>query len=129
MDIYAPFDGPVTNWTPVWTGFSTPPVVNAGDAFFYVRGKKCSARCRPTSVGASNATTMTVTLPLVSANTSSAQMFTCTVMNSNAVQPVLGRIDIAPNSNIATVYLNAAQAAFAATQNKCAFFDIEYLIP
>jgi hypothetical protein len=129
MDIYAPFDGPVTNWTPVWTGFSTPPVVNAGDAFFYVRGKKCSARCRPTSPGASNATTMTVTLPLVSAVTSQAQMFICTVMNNTSVQTVLGRIDIASNSNIATVTLNAANGAFTATGNKCAYFDIEYLIP
>ena len=117
------------NYTPVWTGFSVNPTVNAGDAQYLVRGKMCLVRLRPSAGGTSNATTLTVTLPFVSAVTNNPQIFNGIIQNNGTVSNNPARIEVASNSNIATAYTNNQLGAFTASGTKTVLFQIEYQLP
>lgn len=126
---YVRYDESYTNYTPTWTGYSSIPTVNAGEARWKMLSKNtCHVIVYPSLNGTSNATTQTITLPFNAANSGSfgLQSYCTPVFNNGSY--VNGSLRLRSNSNIADVYNGAHGAAFTASGAKAAYISIVYQI-
>jgi hypothetical protein len=112
---------PYSSYTPTFTGFSTPPVVQS--RYFVINGM-CHLWLTTLTHGVSNSTAangVTFTLPFTSANTV-AQNAPVDVIFSNGRQSAKGLCVIPANSNIATVYVDfSTSALWTASPNNKSF--------
>lgn len=106
-------------WIPVFTGFSADPTVS--EARYTKVGKIVTANLRLVN-GTSNATTFTLTMPF--AGGSSSQIFIILITNNGS--QAAGRMDIGANSNIATLYITPAGAAWTNSGAKGCNFSVTY---
>lgn len=123
---YFRYDESYTNFTPSFTGFSTPPTITPGDWRWKMLTKNTFHLIGwGTATGTSNSTAMTVTAPFTLAWAGGAgyglQHVPCVVI-SNGVG-VLGTVrSRVGNSNILDVY-TAATSGASATGSKNVFID------
>jgi len=97
-------------WTPVFTGFSTDPVV---DAARYCRIGKLIIVHLNMGNGTSNATTFTITLPVAAANTIK-QRIPIALATDNGTNAVGGGLMVTrTNSTIADLYKDHALGVWA----------------
>ena len=109
-------------WTPVFTGFSTDPVMTAAQ---YVKiGKTVIAGVDMTG-GVSNATFFTMTLP-VAAHSTGNQYFPTRAINNNSNQDNPGLLVTRTGSDIADLYQDLQTGVWTASSNKRAYFTITY---
>ncbi len=99
-------------WTPVFTGFSSDPVVTY--ARYTIVGKMVTAAMQ-TGNGTSNATTFTVTLPVAAASAGKQFLTIGQVTNNGAFQTAPGLMKTNTNSATADVFRNGDQGATAWT--------------
>lgn len=109
-------DGTFSNWTSTLTGFSVNPT---GPVSRYIlSGKLCTCYINFTgSVGTSNATTKTMTLPFAAANTST-QTFVGHGQDNGVAKYV--RFVTRVNSNIVDIFLSETSTTWTASGN-CIF--------
>lgn len=102
------------NYTPTWTGFSAAPT---GAGRFNLIGR-CVTFCIQPATGTSNATSMTMTLP-ITGGASNAAAGLCRVADNGAYQAVAGQY--ITSTTIATFYKdNAGTTAFTGSGAKVA---------
>lgn len=104
------------NYTPVWTGFSANPVVVAR---FSINGRLCSVNVVRTANGTSNATSLTMSLPVNVANIGSNYYSAYGEGLDNGVVstiPVHGRLSA--GTNTATMYKDWSTAGWTASGTK-----------
>lgn len=111
------------SWTPTFTGFSADPAVTF--ARYTLIGKTCICTVVMGN-GTSNATTFTMTLPAVAANTGIAKSAGASAVDNGAALTTTPRIDTAANSNIATIRSSPAAGAWTASSTKRVEFTITY---
>lgn len=116
------------NYTPTWLGFSTAPVVNAGDCRYKMLTKNtCHFICAPTTQGVSNATNKGISLPFQAANIGTlGETFVITVYNGGSAN--VGKLRTVQNSNMAELYLGTGFGAFSASGNSTVMISIVYQI-
>lgn len=93
---------PYSSYTPTFTGFSTPPVVQA--RYFVINGM-CHLWLTTLTHGTSNSGTLTFTLPFTSANTVQ-QNFPVDVIVRGTRQAAKGLCRVNANSNVADVFVD-----------------------
>lgn len=113
---------PYSSYTPTFTGFSTPPVVQA--RYFVINGM-CHLWITTLTHGVSNGTTaggVTFTLPITSANTSFNLSPVDVIYKNGARQAAKGYCTIAANATTCTVYVDfSATLAWSANGNGQSF--------
>lgn len=122
-----PVDIPYTSYTPTFGGFSVSPTVVAR----YVNyGGLVHVWITTTVHGTSNATgaaTLTFTLPITSANTTSQNTVVAVTVNNGARSTVPGLCVVTANSTTATVYRDStAVTAWTGSGNKSFNLSIVY---
>ena len=109
------------DYAPTWTGFSVAPTVT----FRYKRvGKVVVCKCQTTVNGTSNATTLTMTLPVTAREAQTGAGFG--VGNDNGATlttPV--RIDLS-STTVATFYTTAGAAGWTGSGGKGVYFTLTY---
>jgi len=99
---YSKLDGSYTNYSPTFTGLSTPPPIATGLARYkMVSEKVCHVIISPSTTGTSNATTKTITLPF-NASSTSIQHLACAGRDNGTDSSMTIRTRV--GSNIADVY-------------------------
>lgn len=115
-------NNPYSTYTPTFTGFSTPPVVQA--RYFVINGM-CHLWITTITHGVSNGTTasgVTFTLPIISANTSFNLSPVDVIYKNGARQTAKGYCTIAANASVATVYVDfSATTGWSASGNAQSF--------
>ncbi|MBS3927807.1 MAG: hypothetical protein KGZ65_04365 [Sphingomonadales bacterium] len=106
-------------WTPAWTGFSADPT---GTTAVLQIGKMVKAEIELSGHGTSNATTLTVTLPVAAKRATSYPM---QVVDNGT--NVIGVCDTAAASNILTCYASSAYASFTGSGLKSVRINISYI--
>lgn len=110
-------------WTPVFTGFSVDPPVNA--ARYMQIGKLVTARVQ-VSDGTSNANTYTITLP-VAASSTAKQYFAIGPLFNNAITPTTpGMLVTRTGSTTADLFLDMSSAVWSVSGGQHANFTITY---
>lgn len=99
---YNRLDGSYTNYSPTFTGLSTPPPIGTGLARYkMVSEKVCHVIISPSTTGISNATTKTITLPF-NASSTSIQYLSCAGRDNGTDTSMTIRTRV--GSNIADVF-------------------------
>ena len=111
------------SWTPSYSGFSSNPT--GGTAKYIKIGKTVIARLVGASAGTSNATTYTVTLPVVALEGIS-QAGMGWAMDGGTSQTAPCRLDTRLGSNIADVYKTLGAATWTNSGQKICEFTIWY---
>lgn len=110
-------------WTPAFTGFSSDPTVDA--ARFSQVGKSIVARLS-TSGGTSNATTFTVTLPVVASSTVIQESLIAVLTDGGGVMTTPGLLRTRTGSTTADLYIDSDQQGWVGSSAKNATFVITY---
>jgi hypothetical protein len=111
------------NWTPSFTGFSTPPT--PAFAEYFLVGKMCTVHVQALA-GTSSMSTFTMTLPFV-CGAPSTMHFNIGFVQSNGAGNV-GTANLTTGSNVLTIF-NGSYGGFATSGSKGASFTITYPIP
>lgn len=113
----------VFNFTVTYAGFSANP--SGGTNTFWLNGKTCFVNYYASSFGTSNATNLTMSLPITSAG--NVQGFARSWDNSVAITtPTL--IDITTGATVVTVYKDMAGASWTSSGSKMARISTAYPI-
>jgi hypothetical protein len=107
------------SWTPVFTGFSVDPPANVWR--FRISGSVCFVKGGTGTGGTSNATTFTMTIPVIGIN--GASFAPCRVMDNGTYLVAPGMVTF---SAVATLYTNMLNGAWTATGGKVAWFNTFY---
>lgn len=106
------------DWTPVFAGFSSAPT---SVTFRYqVIGKTVFFRVYMTDATTSNATTMTMTMP-IAGKTGVSQTILCTIINSGTGATTPGRVIVNSGSNVAGCFRDTVSATWTNTGDKRIF--------
>lgn len=87
------------NFTPTYTGFSTDP--SGGTSKFCIVGHQCTFILNPSSLGASNSTSFTLTLPVVPLVSAG---YLCRSVNNGINEETASFVDLISGNIIATAY-------------------------
>jgi hypothetical protein len=116
------------SWTPTFTGFSVDPV----GSYRYIRvGKLCTLFVRMTTGGTTNATAITLSLPMQAAavGTGWAWMNPLAVTVDNGVtQTTPGRAQIVTGGSVATLFKDTALGAWTNGGVMSVTFQLTYEI-
>jgi len=122
MGYSATQNGIWTTWSPTLTGFSTNPIFTAR---YMLIGKTCYVDFTTTTVGVSNATTKTITLPFAAADTA-IQFFMAQGQNNGTEATRDGYTRV--NSNVADMYPAGSLGTWTASGNASFTFNMFYEI-
>jgi hypothetical protein len=112
-----------TSYTPVFTGFSVSPTVEA--RYFNYSGM-VHLWMTTTTNGTSNATTFTFTLPIAAVSSTSQNCIVSAVTNGGNLQSLPGIVVITSGSTTATCYVNTGLAVWNASGTKAINLSILY---
>jgi hypothetical protein len=118
------FQDTYLSYTPTFTGFSVDPVVIAHYANL---GGMVNLWITPSVHGTSNATSLTFTLPIATANTISQQLVSARVTDAGASQSQPGLVVLTANSTTATVYKTSQASGTSWTASGSKSFKINIL--
>ena len=110
-------------WTPVYTGFSTAPTPTA--ARYTMTGKMVTARLSSNN-GTSNATTFTVTLPVVAHSTAKQHLVATIATDNGTTMSAPGYVRTNVGSAVADIFVDVSGTAWTASGGKKIQFVITY---
>lgn len=122
-----PLDFPgAFNWTPTFTGFSANP---SGVHRFALVGRECRIYVRHSTLGTSNTTAFTMTLPITAATiTNHAWTGSGQGVDNGGILVNSALISFVSASTVMNLYTNHAAAAWTAALTKGANFQMSYEI-
>lgn len=114
------------NWSPTFTGFSANP---SGVHRFTVVGRECRLYVRHSTLGTSNTTGFTMTLPITAATiTNHAWVGSGQGVDNGGILVNSALISFVSAATVMNLYTNHAAAAWTAASTKGANFQLQYEI-
>lgn len=112
------------DWTPTFAGFSTDPYLSCR---YCVVGKLSFLNVTNNTVGVSNATNFTISLP-IQAGATHSKYFPIRYHDNSVTASIWGMGVITSGSTVIQLYINPAGHLWTASGNKTAWFECFYEI-